>query len=162
MTVDENVGVPATQKTQSEVIIPGRAEQALRETLQAFFGETGGSISNFDGDPQKKWRLIAICSGSAVMKADDLKGQAFPVKYWYAHKVKIFQPQGGEYLDATRVVLLSPDYQAVGFTSEGITQSLAQMIMAFGLKPFDPPVNIRVDEITTRMGRKTYALAPVL
>lgn len=135
--------------------------QETTALVQSFFESVGGSsLSNFDGDARNRWRLTAICQAPTMHTAESLNGLAFPVKYWYAHKVRVFQPQGGEYIDATRVVLMNPLLETLAFTSDGIAQALVGMIQAFGMRPYDPPVSVQVQQITTRLGRKTYTLVP--
>lgn len=149
----QTADLPATQTAQSTELIT--------QMIGSMFGSVGGeSISNFAGTKQERWRKTAMCQSSQVMSADDLQDSVFPVECFYAHKVRIAGQSQGEYSDAIRTVMISPDGQMVAFTSDGVAQSLAQLIAVYGLEPWKPAVDIKVDVIKTRKGFKTYVLIP--
>jgi hypothetical protein len=93
------------------------------------------------------------------MSFDDLRGDTFPVKYWYVHKTDVRKRDSNEMVQVDRVVLLSEDFRSVQFTSRGILDSLMQMVDCIGEGPYDPAEVVAFRKIKTPAG-STYSMEP--
>jgi len=128
----------------------------------AFFGAASSSaITNFAGSPYEIWRFTSVVGRGDVFGFEDQPKDGIALRWWFAHKVPMPRGDNGEVYDAIRVVLVQPDMTAFAFVSQGVADDLRSMIGAFGSKPFDPPIMIRVVKVKTNRGFSVMRIIPV-
>jgi hypothetical protein len=142
---------------QLPTVVEKRAVLAIKEML----GSVGQpALHNFHGKPEEVWRATALANSPQCLKAADVRGKELAVVHFYASRVQISGPTQGEYIEAIRCVLIDKNGIAVAFVSDGIAADLAQMIYTFGLQKWEPPVLVKIEEVTTRRGWRTYRIVP--
>lgn len=148
-----------SQQTGQE-LIAGR--DSIQSAIEKVFGALGGAtLDNFDGDNIQKWRMTAIATGPNCGKIDTVPPDGIAVKYFYVHAVQLDGPTDGEVTDALRCVLMDDQANAWSFVSNGIARDLARMIAVFGVKPWTPPVKVKVQVNPGKGPNKFYTLVPV-
>lgn len=151
---------PHTMEVDAESLPAKISNEDKGEMASAVLGRYATAvIHNFDGDRQNRWRLTAIASSSEPLGFDQIPAEGLSIKYFYANPVEIDKGQG-EYVDATRVVLIDPVGRAYAFVSQGIAKGLGQIISIFGWGPYDPPLRCRVTATKTKRGH-IYNIVPL-
>jgi hypothetical protein len=124
-------------------------------------GDTAAApIHNFEGDGMEQWRWTALAKNGVHGKIEDARGKDIPLRYFYVHPVRINGPTAGEIVDTVRCVLFSTAGVSYAFVSEGVAQSLADLVQAIGFGPWETPPLIQIKEGTTRQGRRFYSIVP--
>jgi len=133
----------------------------LQQVIGDVFGGIGGpELSNIDGTPNARWRMISKATGPGVKSFDDLAGKTVSVEYFYVHPVRVDGPTPGEYVDALRCVLFDSNGECYGFVSSVLARDLARMVMTFGLRPWKPPIVVQVTKSKGKHGHSFYNLVP--
>ncbi len=117
------------------------------------------SIHNFQGDAMAVWELVSFAKGASCRDGSSLIDQTLPLKWWMVHEVVVNNPDKGP-VKAVRTVLMDPSMNAYGFVSNGIYDSLRDLIEAAGPGPYDPAVNVAIRQRQKQSGRKVYTLEP--
>jgi Phage Single-stranded DNA-binding protein len=74
--------------------------------------------------------------------------------------VEVANPDTGELEMITRTILISEDGTSYAFGSKGIISSMQMLVMVFGSPPWVPEKKLKVAQVTTRSGRRTFNLQP--
>ena len=86
---------------------------------------------------------------------------ALPDGRWV--EVEVADPQTGEIsrrlLD--RIVLVEPNGDAYACVSDGVRKSLQLLMHYYGAPPWKPALKVKVEQVTTRRGFRTFILNPV-
>jgi len=162
MSTESSSGNDRTLISQqsAQELIPGK--DANQIAIEKVFGALGGaSLDNFDGDTIQKWRLTSMATGPNCGKVDDVPAEGIPVKYFYVHSVQLDGATPGEVVDALRCVLIDDQGNAYAFVSNGIARDLARMIAVFGLKPWTPPISVKIQVNPGKGPNKFYTIVPV-
>lgn len=120
----------------------------------------GGFVSNYDPASAAEQDLPFLAVGPATYRAEDLRGRAFPIKWWVAHVVQVANQETGDYTSVVRVVFISADKQTLSFVSQGILQSLSLLIQTRGPGPYEPPLRVMLNESRSARKRRFYTLTP--
>lgn len=141
--------------------IAKRIENTAVSRIEGLLGTIGHqALHNFVGTPHDVWVSTSRALSPDVLGIEACRDNTLEVVNFYAHRVTINGPTAGELIDVTRCVLCTASGHMFAFISEGIAADLARMIYVFGLEPWTPPVKVKVTEVKTRRGFKTYRLVP--
>ena len=130
--------------------------------LASFVDAAISVVNNFDGDKLYRWQLEQLCKGKQCGKADDLLGKMTEIRYVYFHPCEIVDAEDGEVSTMIRTVIMTPDLKATGFVSAGVATSMMGLFKLFDGKPFEPAVKVKIEQKTTRLGRRIYVVEPVM
>lgn len=112
--------------------------------------------------PDGKAEIIRHMQGDDSEPVGEALNTVVEVEHVLVHRVEVTDTNTGELLDADRVVLIRPDGSSVAAVSQGIRNSLQLIVSLYGMPPFSPAMHLRVNQKTTRAGRRTYSLTPVV
>lgn len=111
--------------------------------------------------PQDRGRILDILDGECLA-GGDLIGANFWLGDYIAHPVQLTDPETAEVIDAIRIVLPQPDAPPIAFVSIGILKSIARLSWKEGrTPPFDPPLRVKLRQVSARGGRRTFKLVSV-
>lgn len=126
---------------------------------QSFFGGPSTIWTSLPQNTDEERALVLKAATSAPdLKPADLMMTPFPMANILAHSVTLFNDKTGEYLNAVRCVLIDPGGKTASFVSEGIQKNLGMVFQLFGKPPFSPALFVRVKQVDTRRGNRTYNL----
>lgn len=114
--------------------------------------------ANWDTSDLRGKAMVTQCFGDADLPVSKVLGQTIYVTHLLVHPVQIVQPDDGEIVDATRVVLVLKDGQTVAAVSGGIVKSVQLICMLCGQGPWEDGLPLVVKQVETRSGRRTYNL----
>lgn len=114
--------------------------------------------AGWDTKTEEGAALVTRCLSESDLRPDKVIGTIVEVTRLFFHAVEINDVEGGEIIQAIRAVLILADEQTLSFTSEGALKSLRVLCQLRGAGPYNPPLSLRVRQLTTRAGRRTYAL----
>lgn len=160
MTDKETLAAIASGDYQS-LSSPSNPIDSAKERFAHFIRNPGSPpIHNFDGDQRQQYMLAALAC-SNVIKSDEVgPDDVIPVRYFYMHWVEMVAKTGGEINSNIRTVIIDPERNCYGFVSGGVVNSVEQMVGAFGMQPFNPPIAVKKVEQKTRQGFRTVMLVP--
>lgn len=117
------------------------------------------SINNFVGTPQEIWELVSFAKGASCRDGADMIDQTLPLKHWMVHEVQV-RKSDTVTAKAIRTVLMDATGAAYGFVSNGVYDSLRDMVQSLGPGPYDPAINITVRQRERAGGRRVYTIEP--
>jgi hypothetical protein len=120
------------------------------------------AVHNFTGDQMRIYQMTALATSGGIRSRDIPPDAIVPVKHWYMHWIEMQNSSTGDAQDQIRVALITPTNEVYGFVSTGIAQAVLQMVEAFGVKPFHPPIEVYVKRMETRRGMTILTLIPVV
>lgn|SRR5438552_7847459 len=146
--------------------LPARREDA--DGLMAKW-DIPGLSSNFNlqtslpsDSPEHRLMVLSILEADS-RPMSELIGQEIYFGDYIFHPVELENPDTGEIAEGIRTVLIQPEGLPVACVSVGVLQSIKRIVSQMrSLPPYDPPVKVRVIQKTTRQGRRTFKLAPVV
>lgn len=147
-------------KTSMVTVDQSQLSTDILDPGMMFFGQQQMQIFTTlpqETDEQKALVLKAATS-APDMKPADLMGTPFPMANILAHQVTLMNDKSGELVTAVRCVLINPDGKTAGFVSEGVQRNLAMIFQLFGKPPYNPALFVRVKQVDTRRGNRTYTL----
>ena len=98
----------------------------------------------------------------ADFSIEDLESsQTFIMESCLIHEVEIDDENKEETIKAKRVVLISPSGETAAFVSQGVYNSMRNIMGLFGIGPWNPPLVLKAKVIPTRKKRKTINLEVV-
>lgn len=109
------------------------------------------------------WHRTAILSilDSDCVPGGSLIGQVFELGHYIVHPVELRDDESGEVTQAARIVLPQSDGPPIAFVSDGVIKSIAKIAWAIGREPpYDPPVKVRLKQLSSRGGRRYFKLVP--
>ena len=109
--------------------------------------------------PIQKARVLALMQGQVPPLADQI-GKVIEVRDVLAHWIETVDEDTGEIKAFWRVVLANGE-QAYQAASKGVRQSIGTISRFYGEPPWDPPLKLKVEQITTAKRRKYFVLSPV-
>jgi len=112
--------------------------------------------------PAGKAAIVMHMQGEGATPIGDSLNTIVEVQHVLAHRVELLDESTGEIQEADRIVLIRADGSAVACVSAGIKRSLQLITSLYGLPPYNPPMALRIMQKTTRKGRRTYQLSPVV
>jgi len=150
---EQQAQLPATQQAQ----LPAETQQLMADVLGSIGTPT---LHSFRGSKQEVWRQIAKVSTQPCLSYDDVKDSTVQIRDFYVHAVEFADERTGEVTGGIRTVLIPASGQPFACVSDGVAKDLAGIIRTFGLGPYDPPIDVKVVEVRTRKGFRTYRLVP--
>lgn len=126
-----------------------------------------------DLDPasrQKKWwttikgssmeekALLLKCLGDADRDGDSIGDNVFGIKHVLTKEAHAADPETGEVNYWIRTVMAAADGTTVSSGSTGVIDSIADLIEAFGIPPWEPELRVRIKRIRTGAKRAFYRL----
>lgn len=120
--------------------------------------------SSFPDDPKNAPTIIRLLQAGAAKVADEINGE-ISVEHVLAHRVELEEvnKDTGEVsrVLADRIVLVEPDGTAYACVSTGVRKSLQYLMHYYGMPPWKPALKVKVEQLTTRRGFRTFILSPV-
>ena len=105
-------------------------------------------------------RVVALMQGQETPIAD-MVDKTITVQDVLAHGVETVDEKTGEVKAVLRIVLVAPDGKAWQTTSGGIRNSIRLLAKFYGLPPWKDGLKLKVNQVKTARGRKTFYLEPV-
>lgn len=148
-----------------DIITPERKD--IQGTAVATW-RTSDLIGNFlvatslpHDEPGHKMWILEIIDSDCTPGAD-LIGMEFYLGEYIVHPVELSDKVTGEVVVCRRSIFPQPDGPAISFVSEGVIRSLEKIAWALGRQPpWDPPVRVKLRQVSTGRGRRTFKLIPV-
>lgn len=150
--------VTEKESTQAATTTADDQRIALANNLDALLPTQ--ALHNFGGSPSENWKLMAMGQNGSSPGSDLDKDSVIQLRYFYMHRVTMVDPKNGEITNPIRTVLYDANGQMWHFVSDGIAKAVGQLIQAFGVNEFAPPVPIKIVELRTRSGHRTLSLIP--
>lgn len=117
-----------------------------------------GDLRTLSG--KDKARVVRLLQTQGEPLADYI-GKIITVEHVLVHNVDMVNQETGEVNEATRLVLIASDETAYTCVSEGIRRSIGLLAQAYGMPPWTGGMRAKVEQLTTRRGRRTFILTPV-
>ncbi len=130
-------------------------EQELSTLLT---GDKRTMICNYDGTPEQLAGFMSYCQSSSVKTSAAFINEEIAIRWFFIHSVRINGETDGEIIDTFRTVIVDGDRNAIAFVSEGILASIEQLVAAYGMGPFDPPLKVVLRQIDLKGGRSMFRL----
>lgn len=90
---------------------------------------------------------------------EDMIGETISISEYVIHPCKVRSRTTGELLDALRTVFPQDDGRPVQFVSAGVIKEIQKLSWAVGkLPPWYPPIRVKIKQVGTRAGGRTYKL----
>lgn len=140
---------------------PANGEARFRKIVDVLDGENRPSFNNFGSDKRAAYRLTALACGGQCKKPEQMPIEGIDLRYYHCHRVEMVAAVGGEVITPIRTVLIDKANNAYGFVSDAMPKELDTLREVFGDGPYEEPMLIKVEKITTRKGFSTYTIAPV-
>ena len=106
--------------------------------------------------------IVRHMQGEGAAQIGDALNTVIEVKDLLVHRVEIVDTNTGEIIEADRIVMIRPDGTSVACVSAGIRRSLQLICNLYRLPPWVPSMHLRIQQKSTRSGRRTYNLTPVI
>lgn len=133
-----------------------------QRTLREYIGIEGPRIkyaTNADTTTRAGKILAMSLTDTATLETDSVVGKQIAVTHYLVHSCQLVG-NGGEIVDAPRIVLRLSDGNTVAFVSDGILDSLQMLLGIVGPGPWDDePLLLLVKANKTRRGFRVYKLA---
>lgn len=107
--------------------------------------------------PEGKMLFVNI-GGVATAKPDSLRGQVFQLSAWCAERRLFTDEADGTERWGISINLISNDGMIVRFGSEAVARALDRIRKAFGNGPYEPSLPLRIEQVDTSNGRRTYSV----
>lgn len=118
----------------------------------------GRVFTSYDATTAEGKKMIYRALQSAELTSADGKRAPFPVQDVLMHPVMMTDEKTGEIIEATRVVLIQPDGKRMQFVSSGIAKSVGQIAALIRRPPWNPAINVQVNEIDMGNGKRFFEL----
>lgn len=130
------------------------------QPISLFGGAEDMRLQVFTSIPlENKSQLLSLIQGQA-QKLGDKIGEVIAAEHVLVHRVEVIT-EDGEAMDADRIVIVAADGAAYAGTSIGIRRSLQYIMALYGVPPWRPNLNLKIGQLNTRRGFRTYTLTPV-
>lgn len=121
----------------------------------------GTFLTCLQGDPEDLFPMLTECLGTPEIPNKEYINKQFRVVSWLLQKVRILDPETGDYASTLRTVLITDDGKVIAFTSAGILQSLSLMCLCYGIGPWEKGILVELKEVETKSGRRVFNLRGV-
>lgn len=105
-------------------------------------------------------QIIQLLQGQTARLGDNI-GAEIRVEHVLAHRVEMVDVQSGVVTEGDRIVLVTPDGASYAGVSAGMRKSLQLTMALYGMPPWKGGLLMKVGQVNTRAGRRTYTLSPV-
>jgi len=154
---------PAPVPSQAEVHPASVSGCITVANVSAFMKDVAHpAVHNFTGDAMRVYQMTALATAGGIRSRDIPPDAVIAVKHWYMHWIEMQNSSTGDSQDQIRVALITPTNEVYGFVSTGIAQSLLLAVESFGVKTFNPPLQVTVKRQETRRGMTMLTLVPVV
>lgn len=105
--------------------------------------------------------LLAIWE-SECLKGSTLIGAEFTIADYICGPCTMVDEGTGEETDGIRTLFISPDHPPIAFVAKAALEAIRKLSYARGcLPPWDPPVRVKLRQVSGRGARRTYKFIPV-
>lgn len=140
---------------------PPATDKPFRKVVDVLDIEKRPYFTNFDGDRNAIYRLLALAKGNTCLPGEQVPEGGIDLKYWYFHRVEMVAKVGGEIIEPIRSVLIDKGGKAYQFVSNAIPNEVDTLRECFGDGPYTDAMKIKVTKFKTGKGMQTYTIAPV-
>lgn len=128
--------------------------------------KSGGTnfLSTMKVDGATRAEKIALYNAiaNAENAIGDLINETIEVEHMIAHPTKLVDEETGEVRDLIRVVLVSPEGVGYHSMSSGVVESMKRICQIVGEGPWtDEPLKIKIKQVNTKSGNRTFNLVLV-
>lgn len=150
-------------------LVPGRkGGKKMEELAKSGIGE---EMAFFDVGHENIWTSLKLeekGNKKTMLKAlsqADYNFESFPpggfeVENLLIHEVEL-ESEDGELIKQMRIVLISPSGETCSFCSNGVVKGIKNLMFVYGVPPWNPAVKVRVKQVKTRKGFRTYNIEVV-
>lgn len=136
----------------------GNITVLLPDSAEMLANNDSGLFTSLDRKVKDHQRLIVKALGIADKRVEDVLRQKIIVAHIVAHNISPVDPATGEIVQTVRIVFVSPDGSTIAGSGKGIYNSLRNIINIMGSPPWVPGLEIMINPVTTRLGRRTYTI----
>lgn len=108
----------------------------------------------------RRAEVITLLQGQTDKIGDHI-GEVVKVEHVLAHRVELVDTNTGEVSEGDRIVLVTAEGKSYAGVSVGMRKSLQLIMAMYGMPPWKNGLSLKIGQINTRMGRRTYTLSPV-
>ncbi len=127
------------------------------------YRDQGGLVSSFDQSTERMRLWILSVWESEVEKGAEWIGRDMSISDYICGPVTMSDEETGEETDGIRTLFIGPDHTPVAFVAQAALKAIAKISAAKGsLPPWDPPVMVRVKQVSGRGARRTYKFVPIV
>ncbi len=150
----EMVTEAAESAGPANAIIPANAQPDFLMDMST----SGTALHNFTGSPMELFAKVNQATGPECVTGSKTLGVVVQLTHYYVHPVLIAPDDESDPVRVPRVVLFDKDGTAYAFCSQGIADSLNQLLQCLGGVIPPEGVPLTVTQIDTRKGNRTYSL----
>lgn len=147
---------------KSLTVVPEVDQQAL--TMQERMGPSQLALrvwTTLDTTTDEgKAAMVRHMAGGESARVGDNLGEVIDVQDIIVHSVEGVSDDGEEWT-GERIVFISPDEKAYACVSRGMVKSLQLIMGLYGVPPWKPALRLKIQQINTRRGNRTYTLTPI-
>jgi hypothetical protein len=151
---DETTALVESGHAQRVQALEDMAERSLDPDLSARHKLYWAS---FRTDTPAGAALLLRCA-TPDFKGDDVIGRELELYGVYAAPILIHKEATGEVMPCLRTVLVLWGGKTVGFVSQGMADSLADLMAGHGKGPWNPPLKVRLRQVPLQDAKRTYRL----
>lgn len=160
---------PTFDSTTGEIIEAGSElvsksdvqDSAQVEHLIANFAQATGSIYTTVQGEDIETKIAVVAAISGAEKIDDHLGEKIALKDFVIQAIEVTDTVNGQVNAATRVVLIDADGNAYAGFSKPLVSSLQLLTQLAGHpSTWMKPIDVAVEQVTTRAGFKAFNLLP--
>lgn len=123
------------------------------------FDPLGGRMpmfTNLDTSRRSGRVQVMKCYGNPTLKVGDSLNKELALCGVLIHPVMMVDKETGEERQLLRSVLVVNGGDTLAFVSDGIVKGINLLVMVEGRGPWEPPLPIRIKQVDTRLGNRTY------
>jgi len=155
---DKSAEQQATQPTNPANAAETAKEQKPFKPIGKILDGDVTFVTNFEGTPQQRFEFLSKVMGAGAKSLTDSLQDAIDVRTWYAHRVELENKQTGEMNEVIRIAIVNDGGEAYTAVSDGLVNSLDMLRQVFGEGPYNGEVVVKVQQVKTSNGFKTYNL----
>lgn len=154
--------VDVTESASTEIVAPEdmNSYEAVQQQIENFAEATGSIYTTVAGDdPESKLKIFGAITGAE--RIDEVLNDTIPLVDFIIQAIEVADLDSGELNATTRVTLIDKDGNAYAGISQPLVNSLQMLTQIMGHPTtWTNPVDVVVEEITTRRGFKAFNLVP--
>lgn len=151
MSQDSNLPAVKEKVTAVAIVPEGLPEWLVPGGGQAY-------VTTIPSDTDEGYELTFRAALGKDKRLVDAVGQEIAVRYWMASPWDGVDEDTGEELTGVRVALVDDAGQVWVSYSVGVRRSLLLLTGKYGLKPWEPPVLVKVATAPAKVGQLLYLL----
>jgi hypothetical protein len=154
---------PNNVQGSEPTLLPAIQDEDTAKMLAALDASMGSIRTNLPIAEGWAKTWLVKSSGDPDFKLETIVGTAFNLAYYHAKVVPVTL-QDGQLESRVRVTLYDTEGKTLSWTSRITTQKFGEILQAFGLGPWDPPVKLDVIRKPAKGGVGSFYIfgAPVV